>query len=75
MFFQSLSVFKMLVIALALILSLAPQSSLAHNERAAPSTTPNSPAATHSINVGAVCLVNTQHFQYSLMFDLGWPSI
>ncbi|KAN0122341.1 hypothetical protein V8E51_000667 [Hyaloscypha variabilis] len=43
----------MLVSALALILSLAPQSSLAHNERAAPSTTSSSPAATHSINVGA----------------------
>ncbi|KAE9381635.1 hypothetical protein N431DRAFT_551691 [Stipitochalara longipes BDJ] len=51
--YQSLSLSKMLFSVLAIILSLAPQSSLAHNQRAAPSTTSSAPAATHSINVGA----------------------
>lgn len=43
----------MLVSALAIVLSLAPQFTFAHNKRAASSTTLSAQAATHSINVGA----------------------
>jgi hypothetical protein len=51
-------VFKMLIAAFAIVLSFAPQFGLAHNQRAVSSSTTNSaPAATHSINVGAVCIM------------------
>jgi hypothetical protein len=47
-------IFKMLIAAFTIVLSLAPQFGLA----AESSTTTNSaPAATHSINVGAVCIM------------------
>jgi hypothetical protein len=48
---------KMLVATSAILLSLAPQFGLAQIERPAASTTASAPAATHSINVGAVCIM------------------
>jgi hypothetical protein len=71
MLYQSISALKMLVSALAIVLSLAPQFTLAHNQRAASSTTLSAQAATHSINVGAVCLMKTQQMQQSLTIQLG----
>jgi hypothetical protein len=53
-------IFKMALVVLAILLSLAPQLGLAQTDITTASTTASAPAATHSINVGAVCVMKVR---------------
>jgi hypothetical protein len=52
------SIFKMFLATLAILICLAPHHGLAQRDTSTASTTANAAAATHSINVGAVRLIN-----------------